>query len=171
MKKHPKLHNVYPAVEPKKLHKMAVPKRTPKSKVAIVFDAPNNDPPAALTPTLLGPTFELAGSASGGGNSFLGVNQAVPMGVGSQGVKQRRLLQQGLGGVPVQDLLVVYTGAAAREAGGDQVLTNQARLSVAMANKAYADSGIGLQLNLLEMRKVRGGRGEGGEGGGWRRGR
>jgi hypothetical protein len=55
-----------------------------------------------------------------------------------------------------QDLLVVYTQAAANRVGGDGEIINQARIAVALTNKAYFDSGINLQLNLMAVRKVRG---------------
>jgi hypothetical protein len=50
--------------------------------------------------------------------------------------------------------------------GGDEAVINQARIAVALANKAYTDSGINLQMNLMAVRKVRGE----GSGKGWGRG-
>jgi len=63
----------------------------------------------------------------------------------------RRRLQQS---TTVQDLLVLFTPAAASFAGGASTLAQWITGHVAMANKAYADSGISLQLRLTSIQQV-----------------
>jgi hypothetical protein len=66
--------------------------------------------------------------------------------------KHRRRLQQTTR--VQQDLLLLYTPAAATAAGGDEAIINQARISVAMTNKAYVDSNVNVQINVLDIRRV-----------------
>jgi hypothetical protein len=53
-----------------------------------------------------------------------------------------------------QDLLAVFTPAAAARVGGQNNIKSQIQQAVLMANKAYADSGIPVTLFLLDMRQV-----------------
>jgi hypothetical protein len=62
---------------------------------------------------------------------------------------RRKLAQATRAGVPVQDLLIVYTTAAKNMAGGKDAIEAQARNSVILANKAYRDSDINLIVNLV----------------------
>jgi hypothetical protein len=63
----------------------------------------------------------------------------------------RRKLQQG---TIVQDVLIVYTQAAANKAGGEAAIKAAARDTVARTNKAYLDTGLNLRQNLLDARLV-----------------
>jgi len=54
----------------------------------------------------------------------------------------------------VQDLLVVYTPASVSKAGGETTLQSQIMNAVAAANTAYANSQLGLTLNLVGMQLV-----------------
>jgi len=65
----------------------------------------------------------------------------------------RQLLQQGN---TEQDLLLVYTPAAAAELGGETALQSRAWLAVEEANKFYADSGIPITLRVVGIRRVSG---------------
>lgn len=67
-----------------------------------------------------------------------------------QGGGRRRLQQANT----VQDLLVVYTPAGAAAAGGEAAIQNTIRTAVAETNKAYADSGVPVTLNLVGARLV-----------------
>lgn len=63
---------------------------------------------------------------------------------------RRKLLQTSVR----QDVLIVYTAAAATRAGGTEAILAAARNAVALTNKAYVDSGINLQLRLLDIKPV-----------------
>jgi hypothetical protein len=66
------------------------------------------------------------------------------------------LVQQAEGGNFTQDLLLLYTPAALAYFSGSEVwLRATAESSVALANKAYVDSLIPVQLNLVGVRQVR----------------
>jgi hypothetical protein len=70
--------------------------------------------------------------------------------VGTTGAK-RKLLQTG---GTRQDLLAVFTAAAASRVGGVANIESQIRTAVAMTNKAYLDSGVSLTINLVAIRQV-----------------
>lgn len=63
---------------------------------------------------------------------------------------RRRLLQTNV----VHDLLVVYTPAAARHAGGDFAIQNTIRIAVSEANLMYANSRVPIRMRLLSIRAV-----------------
>jgi hypothetical protein len=54
----------------------------------------------------------------------------------------------------VQDILIVYTQAAAKKAGGEAAIQAAARDTVARTNKAYLDSGINLRQRVLNVWQV-----------------
>lgn len=64
----------------------------------------------------------------------------------------RRRLQQS--GNVRQDLLAVFTSSAAAASNGVEGIKATIRNTVAATNKAYADSGIGVTLNLVDIRMV-----------------
>eukprot|EP00775_Hariotina_reticulata_P012889 gene12889-13015_t len=68
----------------------------------------------------------------------------------SSGAK-RRLMQTS--SIVRQDLLVVYTAAAALNVGGVEIIQAQIRQTVAMANKAYADSRLSVMLYVVAIRQ------------------
>jgi len=55
-----------------------------------------------------------------------------------------------------QDLLAVYTTSAASAVGGTGAMEGEIRLQVGLANKAYVDSGINLELRIVGIRQVTG---------------
>lgn len=59
----------------------------------------------------------------------------------------------------MHDVLVVYTAAVASRVGGVEAMNAKARENIARTNKAYADSGVNVQLNLVGVRQVRNGLG------------
>jgi hypothetical protein len=69
---------------------------------------------------------------------------------GTIGAK-RKLLQTG---GTRQDMLAVYTAAAASRVGGVATIESHIRTAVAMTNKAYADSGVSVVINLVAIRQV-----------------
>jgi hypothetical protein len=62
----------------------------------------------------------------------------------------RKLLQTNV----VQDLLVVYTPAAASSAGGDASIQNAIRIAVEQTNQAYVNSRVALTVRLVGIRPV-----------------
>ncbi|WIA44557.1 hypothetical protein OEZ86_007286 [Tetradesmus obliquus] len=52
----------------------------------------------------------------------------------------------------VHDVLIVYTAAAARHAGGESAIKAAAQDTVARPNKAYADNGLNLRQRLVDVR-------------------
>lgn len=58
------------------------------------------------------------------------------------------------GEVVTQDLLLVYTSAAANSNGGPSGLETKLVSAVAAANQAYASSGINLRLNVVGMQQI-----------------
>lgn len=66
----------------------------------------------------------------------------------------RRLQQSTLSGRWQNDLLVVVTPAALEATGGSAAVTAAVAMAVAKANKAYIDSDVNVQLNLLGVRQV-----------------
>lgn len=64
---------------------------------------------------------------------------------------RRKLLQSTI----VHDVLVVYTAAFASRVGGVEATNAMARENIARTNKAYSDSGVNVQLNLVGVRQVR----------------
>lgn len=54
----------------------------------------------------------------------------------------------------VQDVLIVYTAAAARQARGKSAIKAAARDTGARPNKAYADTGLNLRQRLVDVRAV-----------------
>lgn len=62
----------------------------------------------------------------------------------------RKLLQSS----PVQDVLVIFSAGAAMAAGGMEAMQVKAQENIARTNKAYQDSGINLQVSLLDARLV-----------------
>jgi len=65
----------------------------------------------------------------------------------------RRKLQQT---TVTQDLLAVYTSSAASAVGGTDNMEYEIRMQVGLANKAYLDSGIYLEIRLVAIRQVTG---------------
>jgi hypothetical protein len=53
-----------------------------------------------------------------------------------------------------QDILVIYSKAAALEVGGVPAMENRIRQNIARTNKAYVDSAVDLVLNLVAIREI-----------------
>lgn len=62
----------------------------------------------------------------------------------------RKLLQANT----VQDILMVYTPRAASQSGGVATVENNIRIAIAATNKAYVDSDVRIQLNIVGIRQV-----------------
>jgi hypothetical protein len=101
--------------------------------------------------------YTTGGTAPPPGNTTAGFLNAEPhptVGVVSETTTPetgRKLLQ----GNVVQDVLMVYTPAAASGMSGAANAENQIRIAIADTNKAYTDSGIALTLNIVGIRQVR----------------
>lgn len=113
--------------------------------VVVEYKEPN------LPRKMVVPTPEQLAAASATSTADAGAPAPSPVLLGDVGGR-RRLRQSGN---VRQDLLVVYTPAAAARSGGVQAVEATIRNTVAATQKAYSDTGISITLNLVGIRQVR----------------
>eukprot|EP00775_Hariotina_reticulata_P007981 gene7981-8179_t len=169
----PSIHLVVEYRESTQPRKFRVDSTPPKPRAEFVDSNPRGGAPspvqlpdpAALAIAMAesaGPSAEafLAAAASSTAAAASALPESAVGNTGSQGPDQggagttgarRKLMQSGS---TRQDLLAVFTAAAATRVGGVSIIENQIRTAVDMTNKAYVDSGVPVVVNLVAIRQV-----------------